>query len=362
MGKHKKSNTSKRIAKIVGIFSLFALAVGIGVGGASYQKLNNSVKSEDFTQYLKDRPEVSKVNSDDPNAGRDLNYVLIGSDSREGEANSSIGGGKDQGMRSDTTIIAHISRDRDRIDMISIPRDSIVNIPSCVLSNGSETMPEYDVMFNSAFSKGHDVISSVSCTISTIEQNTGLYIDGYAVVDFSGFENMVTALGGIEFDVPHDMVSKKAKLDLKAGKQKLDGQQSLGYARARTFEVGASDGSDLSRITRQQDLLKAFAKQTLSAGTIANPVKAYNVAESVLDSVTVSPDLGSINDLSGFAYSLRNISPDEINFYTVPNMPWLYDKNRVIWTEEANDYWNALKNDELINISKNDASEISATG
>lgn len=340
----RKRGISKAIKTIA--FSLAAvLAVSLGLGYAIYQDLNKSVQSEEYTGFLnKDR----EVTADDPLEGRAVNYVLIGSDSRA-DGNAALGGGvPDEGQRSDTTIIAHVAADRSRVDLISIPRDSIVDIPSCKLSNGNSTSVETNAQFNAAFSKGDNLPSAVACTINTIEMNTGIYIDGYAVVDFLGFEKMVNSLGGIKFDVPEDMVSKKADLDLKEGVQTLDGHDALAYARARTFEVGNGNGSDIQRIDRQQDLLKAFADQLLSANTLTDPQKTYAVTESILESVTVSPEIGNAGKIASFAYSLRNISSDNINFYTIPNEEWSQDHNRVIWTDEADSYWEALNNDEPI--------------
>lgn len=340
--KSSKKNVWKKVAKVVAIILAALMAVSLGLGYAVYQDLNNNVQSEEYTDFLQ---EERNVTADDPLEGRALNYVLIGSDSRA-DGNSELGGGDaTDGQRSDTTIIAHISEDRSRVDLVSIPRDSIVDIPSCKLNNGNSTSPDTNAQFNAAFAKGDNLPSAVACTIATIEENTGLYIDGYAVVDFVGFESMVDSIGGVKFNVPEDMVSKKADLDLKAGEQTLNGHDALAYARARTFEVGGGNGSDLERIERQQDLLKAFADQLLSAQTLSNPQKTYDVTESVLQSLTVSPEIGSVGSMAGFAYSLRNISSDNINFYTVPNEPWYVDNNRVVWTDEADSYWENISND-----------------
>lgn len=271
-----------------------------------------------------------------------LNYMLIGSDSQSGES-----WGED-GARSDTTIVMHISADRENVDLVSIPRDSIVNIPPCALSEGGQTASDTNAMFNSAFTKGDSLASSVSCTKSTIEKNTGLEIDGFAVVDFSGFEEIVDALGGVKMDIPEDMKAKKSGLDLKAGTQTLNGEKALAYARTRTMEVGSADGSDIGRIDRQQELLEAIAKQALSRGTLSNPSKLYNVIDAALESASFSKDLGSGAALSGLAYELRAIDSENINFHTVPVVEWEQDPNRVVWTPEADEYWTALKNDERI--------------
>lgn len=271
-----------------------------------------------------------------------LNYMLIGSDSRSGES-----WGKD-GARSDTTIVMHISADRKNIDLVSIPRDSIVDIPPCALSEGGQTSSATNAMFNSAFTRGDSLASSVACTQSTIEKNTGLKIDGFTVVDFAGFEEIIDALGGVKMNIPEDMKSKKSGLDLKAGEQTLNGEDALAYARTRTMEVGSADGSDIARIDRQQELLEAIAKQTLSRGTLTNPSKLYDVIDASLESASFSEDLGSGSALSGLAYELRSIDTENISFHTVPVTDWEQDPNRVIWTSEADKYWEALRSDERI--------------
>lgn len=338
----------RRVTKWVTITLGGILAVCIGGAVAALVSLNSSVHSEDIGGYLpSNRPSPSKAPTvgPDPLADRALNYVLIGSDSRAGD-NGSIGGGDIEGMRSDTTIVAHISKDRSRVDLVSIPRDSMVSIPRCRLSTGKYTEAASPGQFNSAFSRGDNLPSSIACTVNTVEANTGLPIDGYAVVDFAGFEHMVDALGGIQFNVPEDMVASKANLNLRRGPQVLSGQQALAYARARTMEVGTSDGSDIGRIARQQALMGAFVDQTLSAGTLANPAKVYQVANATLDSLTLSPELGSVPDMVGFIQGFASLRSGNVHFSTVPTTEWPEDHNRVVWTSGAKDIWKSLALDQ----------------
>ena len=111
---------------------------------------------------------------DDPNAGQAVNILILGSDQRDG-VNAEIGG-EVAGMRSDTTMVLHISADRSRVELVSIPRDSLVDIPSCTMTNGKTTRATHG-MFNSAFAtgwdNGGDMTSAAACTINTVQQNTG---------------------------------------------------------------------------------------------------------------------------------------------------------------------------------------------
>lgn len=354
-GKHcknvqeKKDSSKSKTVQILSYSMVIILAALLGVGFVVFKNLNDSVKSEDFTSYLnEDRADKENIvyNSVDPNNGRDLNYLIIGSDTREGDENEKLGGGEVDIGRSDTTAIAHISKNRDRVDVVSIPRDSMVKIPSCERSDGSETEENELGMFNSAYSSGDNIGSSVACTAKTVEENTGLFIDGYVMIDFSGLTKLVDALDGIKINVPYDMKSEKAHIDLKKGEQTLNGEQALGFTRARSFEIGPDTGSDTDRIERQHLFLEALVKKLLNNDYMTNPQKIYDISQSALDSVTVSPEIGNIKKLVGFANSLKNIDEQNIKFYTVPFTEWSGDSNRVIWTEKANDYWEYLKQDQ----------------
>lgn len=324
-------------------FILLAFLTIVGAGSyAVYQDINRNVKSENIDNYFtEERPQRNSV-SETPLSSGTANYVIIGSDSRAGD-NSEYG--DEQGQRADTTMIVHLNETRNHVDVVSIPRDSIVNIPSCKLSDGSLTEPLPETQFNTAFSLGDTTSSSIACTISTIENNTNIFIDGYAIVDFNGFKNIIDAMGGVEMNIPQDMVSTKAGLNLSAGTQTLNGEDALAYARTRSLEVGGGTGSDLERINRQQELVQAIIQQSLSSSTLTNPEKVYNLANSTLESVVFSEDITNVKDLASLMYSLKDMKSENVDFYTVPNTPWVYDTNRVIWTEEASLIWEAINND-----------------
>lgn len=324
-----------------------------------YFYVNSNIQSENIEYYLEKeiiQPD-SNLNNDlivdepvdepepvDSLAGDSLNYVIIGSDSRENE-NSDIVNDGTVGARSDVTMIAHISHDRRFIDVVSIPRDSIVTIPDCRLSDGSYTKEQINGQFNNAFAMGDNLASSIACTVSTITENTGLDIDGYIVADFNGFQETVDAIGGITMNVPEKMVSKKANLNLDVGVQRFDGETALAFVRARTFEIGSGIGSDIERIERQQELLSAITEKIFTFETLSNPKKIINLTNAVTNSFVVNPELANINSVIGLAYSLRHIDSENINFHTVPWETWSENPNRIIWTDEANNYWNSMKKD-----------------
>ena len=280
--------------------------------------------------------------------GRAVNILVMGSDSRNGQ----VVNDDTEGMRSDTAMIVHLSEDRSRMDVISIPRDTMVAMPSCKLPDGSESDPSSYAIFNSAFSTGadnssnpDDVKFAAACTIKTVEKLTNIRIDEYMVVDFTGFENMVNSLGGVPMYVEEDVDDEKADLHLSKGCNTLNGAQALGYARAR-YSLG--DGSAISRIGRQQQLVGAIMRTAKSKNLLTDMPTLYSFAESALSTLTVSEGLGGIDKLAGLANSAASIGMDNINFITMPVEEDDIDPNRVQPSAKADDVWKALHDDKPV--------------
>lgn len=349
--KHTVKTNRIPILRYVAMVLVAVVAFGTAATATAIRIAEGQISVVDVDEFLgTDRPEeVDNTPKDpsDPHVGESLTILIMGSDSRDGD--NSTYGVPNQGMRSDTTIIAHISGDREHLSFTSIPRDSVVDIPECFTTSGATTAPHRD-QFNHAFATGWDaggdITSAVACTIRTVETNTKVRIDEFIVVDFSGFERIVNALGGVEIDVPEPLRCRKAKLDIAAGVQTLDGTQALAYARARMCEEGSVTGSDLERIDRQQDLLAATMETAISKNILTDLNQLYNMGLAATSSLTTSPGLSTVGSLTGLAYSLRGINADKTHFVTVPNVEWSQDRNRVIWTAEADDLWEAIRRDD----------------
>lgn len=317
---------------------LLAVVLFVGTAGAMiYHELSNSASTVDVSDLL-DRTK-KPVSSYD---GREINILIIGSDTREGDGNH-VDGYKDDTARSDTTLLMHISADRKRVQVISIPRDTMVDIPSCELSDGTMTAPQH-AQFNWAFSVApvDDLASAVACTWKTVEDFTGLTIDEYIVVDFHGFETMVDALDGINIFFDEPMQVKAAHIDIPQGCQHLDGQTALGYARARE---GVGDGSDLSRIKRQQYLLSIMMRTAMNKSLLTDLPSLYQFLREGLKSLTLSPGLGDITTMAAIAYSLSDIDLRNMEFVTPPVAPEPSDPNRVVFTPKVDEIWDALATD-----------------
>lgn len=341
--RHGRPRRSHGVLRGAALAVVAVLCFGASGAAALYVQLNgniNTVDASDLIQALPEPTATGPADPDDPNAGRDVNILLMGSDERDGE-NEAIGGHVD-GMRSDTTIVAHISADRSRVELISIPRDSLVDIPSCTMSNGQTTSAQRNAMFNSAFAigadNGGDIASAAACAVNTVQQNTGVRIDHFVVVDFAGFTKMVDAIGGVPICIPNDMNAPKAGLYLTAGQQTLNGTQALAFARARTGE-GVGDGSDTNRLGRQQELLAAVVRELLSKNMLTDITQLIRFLDSATESLSIDSGFSSISDMAGLAYSLRSTSADNISFMTIPFAAAPSDPNRVVWTSDADAIW-----------------------
>lgn len=348
---HARSLRTHRVSTLVGLVLAGILAFGGTAATAFYLTLQGNVTEVDLAGLIDEdlRPPEPTPDPEDPDAGTAVNILLIGSDDRSGE-NAAIGG-EDGGMRSDTTIVMHISADRSRVELVSIPRDSLVDLPACETTQGTVEARD-DTMFNNAFARGWDtggdIASAASCTMRAVESLTDVRLSGFVMVDFVGFQGMVDAIGGVPMTIPEEIVAPEAGLHLQPGEQVLDGTQALGLARARKGTGPAMDGSDLHRIDRQQELLGAMAGKVLSQDVLSDTPALMSFLGAATSSLTASPEYSSLRNLAGLALSLRGIAPEDITFLTTPVVDSTKQRYRVEWTQEAYDMWARMAADEPV--------------
>lgn len=203
----------------------------------------------------------------------------------------------------------HLAADRRSATAMSIPRDLMVEIPSCRRADGEST-PARTAQFNDAYSYG-----GTACTIRTVERLTRIGVDHHMVVDFQGFKRMVDAVDGVRICLKQPMDDKDAHVRLPAGEHTLNGEQSLGFVRARK---SLGNGSDTDRMERQQQFLGALVAKVQSNGVLLNPGKLYPLLDAATSSLTTDPSLSSLIDLYDLVRSMRNIPTKEVRFLTVP--------------------------------------------
>ncbi len=224
-------------------------------------------------------------------------------------------------------MVVHLNSDRTKATVVSIPRDTLVTRPSCPAPSGGTLPAAYNAMFNSAYSVGGPV-----CAVKTVEQLTGVRMDHYIEIDFSGFARLVDALGGVTVTTAQDIDDDRSHLHLAAGTHRLDGTQALAFARTRH---GIGDGSDLGRIKLQQQLVKALLKEVEETDLLTGAAGLYEVADAVTGSLTTDTGLDSLSELRSLAQSLRGVPADGLETITMPVAAAPSDPNRVVALEPA---------------------------
>jgi LCP family protein required for cell wall assembly len=323
---------SHRIIKGLAAVTLLVTVIS-GVATAAVFNAVGNIGVKDITDQLGDNRPTQPARPED---GAPINIVLLGSDTRDGQG-SGFGGSDYLGsQRSDTTILVHVAGNRDWATAVSIPRDTWITQPDCTRDDGTVSKG-YTTKFNEAMQRG-----GPACVIKTIEQTTGIFIDHYMVLDFKGFQKVVDALGGVEVCLTDAVSDEKSKLELPKGISTLDGKTALAFVRARKT---LGDGSDISRIRRQQDFLASVVRKATSAGVLLNPVKIMGLVNAVTESLTTDPKLGSVEGLKDMAFNLSDLSPSTIRFVTAPNTPDPANRNNVIFTSVADELWQSLRED-----------------
>ncbi|WP_121188041.1 LCP family protein [Nocardiopsis sp. Huas11] len=228
-----------------------------------------------------------------------LTFLVIGSDNRDEmnrEDQNALSVGSTPGQRSDTIMLVRLNHERDRVTVVGIPRDLWVDVPG-----------EGEDKINAAYAYGGPQL-----TVRTVESVTGVRVDHYVEVDFSGFVDVVDALDGIEVCLPEPIEDPKAHLDMAAGTHQVDGTEALAFARTRATPRG-----DLDRIDRQQQVLAAMLDKAMSSETLSDPTRLTAFLDTSLSAVTVDEglDTSTINQL---AYQMRDLDLGAVAFTQVP--------------------------------------------
>ncbi|HEY0716588.1 MAG TPA: LCP family protein [Streptosporangiaceae bacterium] len=303
-----------------------------------YRHLNGNIQQRDVSGLLGTQPVDLHPQAE--------NILVIGSDTRYGQ-----GRGYGSGLvtdQSDTTIIIHIAASRQWAEVMSIPRDSYVSIPACEMGNGQMSGPQ-TFKINEAFAlgnlDGNKTALGVACTLKTVEQNTGLYIDHFVVVNFTGFQNMVSALNGVEECNTQPINDPKSHLQLTAGQHLLTPKQALAYVRAR-YTLG--DGSDLQRIGRQQAFMSSLVQRLKSK--LLNPLAIYRFLDAATRSLTIDTRLGGATGLYNLASSLRSLPSSKVAFFTLPTYP----RSEAVPSDTANVLWTQPEDSEIFQTFRDD--------
>lgn len=321
-----------RIALICSLALL--LLAGLGLGGAwiYVDRLDAGIdRTDPFSAITGDRPakEVDEA----------LNILILGSDSRDPDSDEEAGS-----WRTDTLILLHVPASHDKAYLISIPRDLYVYVPQ---SSTNADYGDKKAKINASFAWG-----GLPLVVETIETYTGVLIDNVMLIDFSGFEQVTDALGGVDMYIEQDITSIHSPYrTFTEGTMHLDGAAALDYVRQRyQFAEG-----DFARMRHQQEFMKALMEQAVSSGTLTDLSKLNDFLQAVADSMTVDEDFS----LTDMAMEFRNIRSDDLIFTVSPHLgSQTVNGESVVMPDEeaATALYEAVKEDKVASILAQTAS------
>ncbi|MGW5974223.1 LCP family protein [Streptomyces sp. NPDC055186] len=330
----------RRVLKWLAAVLALLLLGSAGAGYVYYRHLNDNIKQNPLN--LGD----NKVAQPTPNAAGQtpLNILLIGSDARDSEANQKLGGARETfgaTPLADVQMLLHLSADRTNMSVISMPRDTLVQIPKC-------TDPEDGTVYEA--SKGRTMTNQSlghggpGCTVATWQELTGIHIDHFIMVDFAGVVSMADAVGGVPVCVDANILSRDGKghgsgLKLPEGTRPVKGEQALQWLRTR---YGFEDGSDLARAKAQHMYMNSLVRELRENATLSSPNKLRRLAEEATRALTVDPGLDTVKKLYDLSNELRKVKPERVTMTTMPNR---YVGARVEPTEDAEQLFRLVRED-----------------
>lgn len=341
----------RRTVAVVIISTLVVLAVVTGsLVAIFYKHLDANLRAGGEIKHKTHKPQSG------PKAP--LNLLVMGLDTRDCPGchidNEPGGDG------SDTTILLHISADRQTVYGVSIPRDLLVKPTDCTADHhyiryGVDTG---QVMWNAAYTAG-----GPECTAEQLEKNFGVFVDGYITINFGGFQGMVNAIGGVDVCIPFELRDTRyEKYTFEPGESvHLNGAKALKYTRLRHTDDDTLDGSDTGRMKRQQYFISQMITKLKAKNTLTEPYKLIGFANALTGSMTASPEFASVSKLVDLARQLRHTDITNIRFITLPSTPYDVPQSDPRWGRvkllpAAKKLWRHVVKDEPLSRSLSEGS------
>ncbi|MGV9284229.1 LCP family protein [Streptomyces sp. NPDC003730] len=330
----------RRVLRWTAVVLAAVLAGTAGAGYLYYEHLNDNIKQDVLN--LGD----NKVAAPTPNAAGQtpLNILVIGSDARDSEENQQLGGAREtfgSTPLADVQMLVHLSADRSNMSVVSMPRDTLLEIPKCTDPDDGEVHPASQGRVMTNQSLGH---GGPGCTVATWQELTGIHIDHFVMVDFAGVVSMADAVGGVPVCVDANIHSRDSTghgsgLKLAEGTHPVKGEQALQWLRTR---YGFEDGSDLARAKAQHMYLNSMVRVLRENATLSSPNRLRRLAEEATAALTVDPGLDTVKKLYDLSTELREVKPERITMTTMPNR---YVGARVEPTEDAEQLFRLVRED-----------------
>ncbi|WP_051967079.1 LCP family protein [Kitasatospora mediocidica] len=293
----------RRWPKIVALTLGGALVASCGAGYLYLRHLDHNIQHAPLSAGNPPPP----PGPTDSSGHTAMNILIIGTDSRAG-LGGAYGDRDNTGIgNNDVNILLHVSPDRVSAVALSLPRDTLVDLPQCT---DPKTGQVYRALshrpLNEALDRG-----GPSCVSDTVESITHLKVDHFALVNFQGVKDLTDAVGGVDVNLCGPIVDRESHLDLTAGRHTLTGEQGLEFVRTR---MAVQDGSSLGRFTMQRAFLGALLRKVTSAGTLLDPTTAFPVIEAATRSITVDDGLAGTTKLVALGTELKGVKPADVAF------------------------------------------------
>lgn len=334
---------ARRLLRFAGICLSLLILITAGAGWWFYEHLNGNINSVSLDG--KGGTETADAFGRTP-----INILVMGSDGRTSAEDCKLGGGCSKtgvqtGSNADVQMVVHIAADRSNATVMSIPRDTMTQVPACKDPADGRSTPGYYGQINSALEYGP------ACQVATVHQLTGIPIDHFVKLDFSGVVKMSDAVGGVSVCVDDNVYDTYSHLKLSRGTHTLKGVAALQFVRSRH---GFGDGSDLGRTVSQHIFLSAMIRKFKSAGTLTDPTAVYDLADAATKALTVDDGLGSVRKLVSLAADLDKVPTKSMTFTTMQTAPDPADRDRVVVGPGAKSLFATIAGDQSLTAKAGD--------
>lgn len=340
---HRTPSAWGSALRMLGIGAAVIAVSALGIGGFIAADL--ALRVSDGAVDLEGAPEVAP-----PSLGAypgEFAILLVGTDECGAVSKQKLGERcvREDGVRNDVNLLVHVSDEPRKVSVVSLPRDLMLEVPDCTREDGSVASGSSKAPINSVFER-----AGLSCVAKSVGELSGIDIGFAAKLSFDGVMKITDAIGGVEICIGGTGIrDRHTGINWDPGPRTVSGYEALQFIRVRK---GIGDGSDLARISNQQQYMSRLAKTILSSETLTDPGKVLRLANVVADNVDPSKELANPVRLAQLALALKDVPFDEFKFLQLPTLEDPDDDDRVVVNEEAAaPMWEAIRTGESMQIT-----------